>query len=230
MMLESFVSFCLRIAPEDLSGKYSTSNYTSYVFSEQTSVKTVGPIDVIISHFSNGYSVSFSNKFETMVGVELGISNKNLDMTKHHRLKISYPSVAREQMLAQRDPEVMKKSHSWLFFSVGYGICFDSLSPALVSESDNFAVYLWSPTDTPLSTPWFKTQYSFKLQTNSSMDFKVEIFEPEDINMDGSVNSEDLSIVLAAWNSANGDVNGDKKTDAVDSGLVLSKWRSSSPQ
>jgi hypothetical protein len=228
-MFDSIVSFCLRVCPEDMSGKYSTSNYTSYVFSEQTSDKTVGPIGVKIEHFTNGYSVAISNKFETMVGVSLGLSHKNLDMTKPCRIKFSYPYSAREQILAQRDPEVMKKSHSILFFNVDYGIFFDTLSPVLVSESNDFSVHLWTPASTVLSTPWFKTYYSFKLPTNSSLDFKVEIFEPEDVNMDGKVNSEDLTLVLASWGSASGDVNGDAKTDAVDSGLVLSKWRNSSP-
>lgn len=229
-MLESFVSFHLRVCPDDISGKYTTSNYTSYVFSEPTNTKTVGPIDVTISHFTNGYSVSLSNKFETTVGMAIGISSKDVDMAKPYRLKLSYPTVAREQILAQRDPEVMKKSHSCFFFNVGYDIFFDSLSPSLVSETDRFSVYLWSPPASTLSTPWFRTQYSFKIDTNASLDFKLEIFEPEDVNMDGKVNSEDLTMVLAEWGSAKGDVNGDKKTDAVDSGLVLSKWRSSSPQ
>jgi hypothetical protein len=47
---------------------------------------------------------------------------------------------------------------------------------------------------------------------------------PGDLNGDGTVNSNDLAILLNGWGTAAGDLNGDGTTDATDMSLLLGGW------
>lgn len=45
-----------------------------------------------------------------------------------------------------------------------------------------------------------------------------------DLNCDGYINGQDLSILLSGWGTAGGDTNGDGNTDGVDLGALLADW------
>lgn len=48
--------------------------------------------------------------------------------------------------------------------------------------------------------------------------------KPGDLNLDGVVNSADLSMLLNAWGTSNGDVNGDGFTGSTDLTILLNNW------
>ena len=45
-----------------------------------------------------------------------------------------------------------------------------------------------------------------------------------DLSGDGSVDSTDLAIMLAAWGTINGDLSGDGDTDSTDIAILLAAW------
>ncbi len=47
---------------------------------------------------------------------------------------------------------------------------------------------------------------------------------PADLSGDGCVDSADLAILLAAWNSVSADLNGDNVTDSADLAILLAAW------
>jgi len=47
---------------------------------------------------------------------------------------------------------------------------------------------------------------------------------PGDFNGDGSVDSTDLAVLLAAWGAEGGDLNGDGTTDSTDLAVLLAAW------
>ena len=52
-------------------------------------------------------------------------------------------------------------------------------------------------------------------------------FLPEDINLDGFVNSTDLAILLAAWGTSGGpsDIDGDGTVAGADMARLLAAWQ-----
>ncbi|MCX5650164.1 MAG: dockerin type I domain-containing protein [Planctomycetota bacterium] len=50
--------------------------------------------------------------------------------------------------------------------------------------------------------------------------------EPADLNRDGTVNSQDLAILLNAWGTTGSpaDLNGDGVVSAPDLAILLSRW------
>lgn len=62
---------------------------------------------------------------------------------------------------------------------------------------------------------------------NGLLEIVCEGFEPPnpaDLNGDGNVNSSDLGLLIAAWNTPNADLNGDGTTNAVDLGMLIAAW------
>ncbi len=49
-------------------------------------------------------------------------------------------------------------------------------------------------------------------------------FVPADLNQDGSVNGQDLAILLSGWATVAGDITGDGTTDGADLAVLLSAW------
>lgn len=47
---------------------------------------------------------------------------------------------------------------------------------------------------------------------------------PADLNGDGIVDSADLGLLVAAWNTPNADLNGDGTTNSADLGLLIAEW------
>ena len=146
----------------------------------------------------------------------LDMNTKSVDLRTNRRIRMTYPQ---ESFLQIKD---QKPSHKFNNVVYHNNIAFDTHGAKEVSETSTEAVYLWTPkAATSLSTPYMKHAIGVAVPPQGRMEFTLEMFKAEDLNMDGKVNAADLGVLLSSWGSAQGDVNGDGKTDGTDQSLVL---------
>ncbi|MDG2020609.1 MAG: dockerin type I domain-containing protein [Phycisphaerales bacterium] len=70
--------------------------------------------------------------------------------------------------------------------------------------------------------------YDFSIPTLEAIDGSITVFRTADLNGNGSVESADIGLMIAAWGavkkSSNADLNGDQVVDGLDLGRLLDRW------
>lgn len=111
--------------------------------------------------------------------------------------------------------------------------------PEVVSLGGGVTKYTWAPAEGchgvqhfrrqggGHDVPAFATSSIWNFVSQFDLDGLIgcgEDFLPGDLNQDGSVDSADIGLLIAAWATANADLNGDGTTDSADLGILISNW------
>lgn len=179
------------------------------------SVKTEG-----LGDDRTGWRITMFNHsaFDEMFLVDM--NTKSIDLNTPRRIRMVYPQ---ESYLQIKD---QKPSHEFNNVVFCNRIAFDTQGAKRLSETSTESVYLWHPTKedgtkAEFSTPWMKHAIGVSVPPSGRMEFTLEMFRAEDLNMDGKVNAADLSVLLSLWGTPKGDINGDGRTDGTDQGILL---------
>ena len=187
-----------------------------------------GKTAVVTRTDAHGFVTTFVNANDEDVGFAVDFNTRAFDVQKAWRIKITYPEVSYQDLIAQSLGTTMR---GWNFFSFRNQVLFDSLSPTIVvSTTPNQQVLLWKlPIDVEgLSTPYFQHSIGVNIRANSNSEFTCHFYTPADLNMDGKVDATDLAILNGGWGWKNpsGDINGDGNTNAADMSILLDSWTS----
>ena len=172
---------------------------------------------------ANGFVITCVNAGGEDVGFAVDFNTRAFDVQKPWRIKLTYPEVAYQDIIAQSLGTIAR---GWNYFSFRNQILFDSLAPVVVATTPNQQVLLWNlPPDVGcLSTPWVQHSVATNVRANSIGEFTCHFYDSADLNMDGNVDAVDLALLNGNMGTPAGDVDGDGTTTAKDLSLLLAQW------
>lgn len=226
MDVTTFVLYAsMRLEPKEIKSNLSSEHMGSIVAQNANMAIANQNCSIEVSEIAFGYQAKLVNVTNAEIAFFVDVSSNKYDNKKPRRVRMKYTESWYQDWISQTQPNFWVTSAKWNLVHFRNEVNFDSLrADVVVSSSTTEKILLWPGRDS-LSTPWIQTSTVAVVPANSSGVFTYEFFEAEDVNMDGKIDSQDLSIVLNSWDTPKGDVNGDGKTNAEDSGMVLGKWR-----
>ena len=183
-----------------------------------------GKTAVVTRTDAHGFVTTFVNANDEDVGFAVDLNTRAFDVQKAWRIKITYPEVSYQDLIAQSLGTTMR---GWNFFSFRNEVLFDSLSPTtIVSTSPNQKVLIWKlPEDVErLSTPWVQHSVATNVRAKSIGEFSCHFYASADLNIDGKVDAVDLALLNNGMGTPSGDVDGDGTTTAKDLSELLAQW------
>lgn len=213
-----FLLIALKVNPDNINESSPVQNYTVVRSTGLDQSVVIGPAWVNTQESDNGYTIDFGSNFEEPIAFLLDFSSQK-DLSKPQRIKISYPSAIDEQIQNQD----LSKIASEKFLRYRHDVFCDTAGPNMVSSDGSSKTFVWFGGQT--STQYFRNSIVMRMNTGQSASFHVSFYDIADVNMDGMVNGADLSYVISAWDTPNGDLNGDGVTDAQDLTIFASSWR-----
>ena len=175
---------------------------------------------------AHGFVITYVNAEDRDVGFAVDFNTRAFDSNKPWRIKLTYPEVAYQDIIAQSLGTITR---GWNYFSFRNQVLFDSLAPVVVSTTPNQQVLLWNlPADEGcLSTPWVQHSVATNVRAKSIGEFTCHFYDSADLNMDGNVDAVDLAWLNNNMGTPVGDVNGDGTTTAKDLSVLLAQWSTS---
>ena len=185
-----------------------------------------GKTAVVTRTDANGFVTTFVNANDEDVGFAVDFNTRKFDLQKAWRIKVTYPEVSYQDLIAQSISTTMR---GWNYFSFRNQILFDSLAPVVVSTTPNQQVLLWNlPADVGcLSTHWIQHSVATNVRAKSIGEFTCHFYDSADLNMDGKVDAVDLALLNGNMGTPVGDVDGDGTTTAKDLSVLLAQWSTS---